>query len=149
MWQRPPPEVSCASSSVEAFYRGAVAGGMFGVVFGGEGTGLVARLMAPVRPAFYAGTWCLFTSFASCVLTRAGVPFPWNGACSGLFSGSAIAAITRVPRDSAAWLMGSSAALSVMSHYAAEGAQGGSTSAEVCAAPIATASSAAQPPRVA
>ena len=53
MWTKPPPEVSCAiglawlsyeqlcalaevSSSVESFYRGAVAGGVFGLVFGPE-----------------------------------------------------------------------------------------------------------------
>eukprot|EP00913_Durusdinium_trenchii_P019594 g18419.t1 len=81
------------SSSVESFYRGAVAGGVFGLVFGPEtGVGVVAHLMAPFRPALLAGSWCLLTSFSSCALSRDGLPFPWNGALSGLFSVMAKAA---------------------------------------------------------
>ncbi|CAK0873451.1 unnamed protein product, partial [Prorocentrum cordatum] len=126
MWTRPPPDVSCVSSSVESFYRGALAGGVFGLVFAQPEAGALARLGAPLRPALLAGSWCFLTSFASCVLTRGGMGFPWNGAFAGLFSG----AILGLPgfsgggcRETMAWTMGSSAALSLISHYAMEGVQ--------------------------
>ncbi|CAK8985582.1 unnamed protein product [Durusdinium trenchii] len=110
------------SSSVESFYRGAVAGGVFGLVFGPEtGVGVVAHLMAPFRPALLAGSWCLLTSFSSCALSRDGLPFPWNGALSGLFSGAVISLVSRWPRESIAWTMAGSSVLSILSHYATEG----------------------------
>eukprot|EP00434_Breviolum_minutum_P001107 symbB.v1.2.000968.t1/scaffold39.1/size394969/12 len=147
MWTKPPPEVSCVSSSVESFYRGAIAGGVFGLVFGPEtGVGLIAHLMAPFRPALLAGSWCLLTSFSSCALSRDGLPFPWNGAVSGLFSGGAlgshgpldgekivpaawkpgavISLVSRWPRESTAWTMAGSSILSILSHYATEGQSG-------------------------
>eukprot|EP00927_Polykrikos_kofoidii_P022456 TRINITY_DN20949_c0_g1_i1.p2 TRINITY_DN20949_c0_g1~~TRINITY_DN20949_c0_g1_i1.p2 ORF type:complete len:183 (-),score=24.77 TRINITY_DN20949_c0_g1_i1:76-624(-) len=124
MWTKPPNEVSCVSSSVESFYRGAVAGGVFGIVFPYEGrAGVLARLGAPLRPALLAGSWCFLTSFASCVLTRGGMGFPFNAAMSGLFSGSAIGLAARWPRETIAWTMVSSAALSVLTHLGMEGQQ--------------------------
>mmetsp|Transcript_159147 Transcript_159147/g.281010 ORF Transcript_159147/g.281010 Transcript_159147/m.281010 type:complete len:147 (-) Transcript_159147:102-542(-) len=123
MWTRPPAEVSCVSSSVESFYRGLVAGGVFGVVFVAPEVPALSKIFAPVRPAILAGSWCFFTSLASCVLTRGGLPFPFNGAISGLFSGAVIGLGCRWPRESVAWTMGSSACLSVISHYAMEGQQ--------------------------
>mmetsp|Transcript_79049 Transcript_79049/g.218796 ORF Transcript_79049/g.218796 Transcript_79049/m.218796 type:complete len:162 (-) Transcript_79049:117-602(-) len=123
MWNRPPPEVSCVSSSVESFFRGLVAGGIFGMVFPPEGAGLLMRLRAPFQPALLAGSWCFLTSLASCELTRGGLGFPWNGAFSGLFSGWVIGIVSRWPRESVAWTMASSSALSVLSHYAMEGQQ--------------------------
>mmetsp|Transcript_73281 Transcript_73281/g.166095 ORF Transcript_73281/g.166095 Transcript_73281/m.166095 type:complete len:151 (+) Transcript_73281:116-568(+) len=123
MWNRPPPEVSCVSSSVESFYRGAVAGGIFGMVFPPEGARLLVRLASPFRPALLAGSWCFLTSLASCELTRGGFNFPWNGAISGLFSGWVIAVASRWPAESVAWTMASSGALSILSHYAMEGQQ--------------------------
>eukprot|EP00933_Yihiella_yeosuensis_P038874 TRINITY_DN32818_c0_g1_i1.p1 TRINITY_DN32818_c0_g1~~TRINITY_DN32818_c0_g1_i1.p1 ORF type:complete len:150 (-),score=7.14 TRINITY_DN32818_c0_g1_i1:94-543(-) len=126
MWTKPPPEVSCVSSSVESFYRGAVAGGVFGIVFHpAEAKGVVARLGGPLRPALLAGSWCFLTSFASCVFSRGGMPFPWNGAFSGLFSGAFIGVMCRWPPDSILWTMGASGALSVLSHYATEGQKEG------------------------
>ncbi|CAL1145578.1 unnamed protein product [Cladocopium goreaui] len=83
--------------------------------------GLMAHLMAPFRPALLAGSWCLLTSFSSCALSRDGLPFPWNGAVSGLFSGAVISLVSRWPRESTAWTMAGSSILSVLSHYATEG----------------------------
>mmetsp|Transcript_112820 Transcript_112820/g.224439 ORF Transcript_112820/g.224439 Transcript_112820/m.224439 type:complete len:172 (+) Transcript_112820:107-622(+) len=120
MWSRPPPEVSCMSSSVESFYRGAVAGGIFGMVFPPEGSGLLLRLGAPFRPALLAGSWCFLNSLASCESTRQGLIFPWNGALSGLFSGYVIAVLSRWPRESVALTMVTSCGLSLLSHYAGE-----------------------------
>mmetsp|Transcript_37443 Transcript_37443/g.99529 ORF Transcript_37443/g.99529 Transcript_37443/m.99529 type:complete len:137 (+) Transcript_37443:56-466(+) len=121
MWTKPPPEVSCISSSVESFFRGSVAGGIFGVVFRPQGLALVAQLASPLRPALLAGSWCFLTSFASCVLTRAGMPFPLNAASSGLFSGSVIGLVSRWPADAVRSTMVCSGVLSVISHYGAEG----------------------------
>eukprot|EP00747_Dinoflagellata_sp_TGD_P168057 gnl/TRDRNA2_/TRDRNA2_193626_c0_seq1.p2 gnl/TRDRNA2_/TRDRNA2_193626_c0~~gnl/TRDRNA2_/TRDRNA2_193626_c0_seq1.p2 ORF type:complete len:148 (+),score=15.30 gnl/TRDRNA2_/TRDRNA2_193626_c0_seq1:92-535(+) len=120
MWREPPREVSCMSSSVEAFYRGLLAGGVFGAVFAPDGAGLLLRIAHPVRPALLAGSWCFLTSFASCCLTRSGFPFPVNATVSGLFSGSVIGLAARWPRESVLWTMVSSSALSVMSHYTME-----------------------------
>ncbi|CAE8623729.1 unnamed protein product [Polarella glacialis] len=125
MWTKPPPEVSCVSSSVESFYRGATAGGIFGLVFAPEGVGAIARLGSPLRPALLAGSWCFLTSFASCVLTRGGFGWPWNGTFSGLFSGAVIGLASRWPPESIAWTMASSSLLSIMSHYATEGQKDG------------------------
>eukprot|EP00929_Paragymnodinium_shiwhaense_P095643 TRINITY_DN56892_c0_g1_i1.p2 TRINITY_DN56892_c0_g1~~TRINITY_DN56892_c0_g1_i1.p2 ORF type:complete len:171 (+),score=29.28 TRINITY_DN56892_c0_g1_i1:59-571(+) len=121
MWARPPKEVTCVSSSVESFYRGATAGGVFGVVFAPEGVGLLARIASPFKPALMAGSWCFLTSFASCVLTRSGVDFPFNAAISGLFSGQVIGLAARWPKESIAWTMVSSSLLSIMSHYCMAG----------------------------
>jgi len=121
MWTKPPREVPCTSSSVESFYRGLVAGGIFGIVFAPEGAGVRASAASSFKPAVLAGSWCFFTSFASCVLTRSGVGFPWNGAISGLFSGSALGLLGRWPRQSVAWTMVFSSILSVTSHYLTEG----------------------------
>mmetsp|Transcript_12849 Transcript_12849/g.29142 ORF Transcript_12849/g.29142 Transcript_12849/m.29142 type:complete len:176 (-) Transcript_12849:18-545(-) len=132
MWNRPHPEVSCVSSSVESFYRGVVAGGIFGIAFPAEGAGLLLRLASPFRPALLAGSWCFLTSLASCELTRRGCGFPWNGTISGLFSGYVIGAASRWPRESIAWTMVSSSALSVLSHYAMEGQQKEGTAGSSC-----------------
>jgi len=109
------------SGSVEAFYRGVLAGGIFGLVFPAEGAGLLVRLASPFKPALLAGSWCFLTSLASCELTRRGCGFPWNGAVSGLFSGYVIGAASRWPRDSIAWTMAASSALSLLQHYGLEG----------------------------
>ncbi|CAE7215158.1 unnamed protein product [Symbiodinium sp. CCMP2592] len=122
MWTKPPPDVSCVSNSVESFYRGTVAGGIFGLVFGPEtGVGLLAHLKGTVRPAALAGVWCLLTSFSSCVLTRDGFPYPYNGAISGLFSGAVLSIVNRWDRDSTLWTMAGSSVLSILSHYATDG----------------------------
>mmetsp|Transcript_22708 Transcript_22708/g.59927 ORF Transcript_22708/g.59927 Transcript_22708/m.59927 type:complete len:148 (+) Transcript_22708:152-595(+) len=123
MWTKPPPEVACTSSSAEAFYRGAVAGGIFGVVFQPEGGGVLAKLASPFRPALLAGSWCFLTSLASCVLTRGGFGFPLNGAVAGLFSGSCIGLVSGWPRGQVIQTMVSSSVLSILSHYAMEGQQ--------------------------
>merc|ERR1711972_339356 len=85
--------------------------------------GILARLGSPARPAILAGSWCFFTSFASCVLTRGGMMFPLNGAVAGLFSGSIIGLVARWPRDQVLQVMVSSSVLSILSHYAMEGQQ--------------------------
>merc|ERR1719379_2398660 len=100
MWAKPPPEVSCASSGVECFCRGFVAGGVFGLVFPPDGAKWHHRLLAPWRPALLAGSWCLLTSFASCHLSRGGFGFPVDAAFSGLFSGAVIGLAGRWPPDS-------------------------------------------------
>mmetsp|Transcript_30218 Transcript_30218/g.70264 ORF Transcript_30218/g.70264 Transcript_30218/m.70264 type:complete len:142 (+) Transcript_30218:119-544(+) len=123
MWCRPPPEVSCVSSSVESFYRGAVAGGIFGLVFPPEGATPLVRVGYPLQPALLAGSWCFLTSLASCEFSRGGLWYPWNGLFSGLFSGWVISVACRWPRQTVAFNMACSAALSVVSHYAMEGQQ--------------------------
>merc|ERR1719221_2029022 len=72
-----------------------------------------------------AGAWCLFTSYASCVLTRGGMGFPWNGAIGGLFSGSIIGLASggHSCRETLALTMGTSAVLSIASHYVTESQQ--------------------------
>mmetsp|Transcript_81350 Transcript_81350/g.235185 ORF Transcript_81350/g.235185 Transcript_81350/m.235185 type:complete len:165 (+) Transcript_81350:109-603(+) len=121
MWTQPPEEVKCINNSVEAFYRGTLAGGIFGFVFAPDGAGVLAKLRAPWRPALLAGSWCFFTSFASCVLTRGGFGFPWNGAVSGLFSGTILGLVARWPKDQAIQLAATSGILSMLAHYAMEG----------------------------
>ncbi|CAE7540285.1 unnamed protein product [Symbiodinium pilosum] len=74
-----------------------------------------------VRPAALAGFWCLLTSFSSCVLTRDGFPYPYNGAISGLFSGAVLSIVNRWDKDSTLWTMAGSSVLSILSHYATEG----------------------------
>mmetsp|Transcript_28419 Transcript_28419/g.42963 ORF Transcript_28419/g.42963 Transcript_28419/m.42963 type:complete len:163 (+) Transcript_28419:127-615(+) len=120
MWAKPPPEVSCVSSSVESFYRGSVAGGIFGIVFAAPGP-VLAKLASPLQPALLAGSWCFFTSFASCVMSRAGLGLAFTSVFAGMFSGSMISIAARWPRDQAVQVMCTSAFLSVLSHYAAEG----------------------------
>mmetsp|Transcript_33490 Transcript_33490/g.53350 ORF Transcript_33490/g.53350 Transcript_33490/m.53350 type:complete len:165 (+) Transcript_33490:46-540(+) len=132
MWSRPPPEVACTSSSVESFYRGLIAGAVFGVVFPPPEPGVLARIRAPFAPALLAGSWCFLTSLASCVLTRDGVGFPVNGALSGLFSGSVIALVARWPRESVISTMLTSGGLSVLSHYIMEGQQKDGSAPNMC-----------------
>merc|ERR1712150_60633 len=82
--------------------------------------GLVARIVSPGRTALLAGSWLFLTSFASCVTTRAGLWYPFNGILAGLFSGSTIGMAARWPPDQVRQTMAFSAFLSAISHHMME-----------------------------